>query len=276
MAISKQQPMRPAEIDLIDAVNEHEQTLNLHTQSLNTLANGLASETSNREAADIALGVRIDNEAQARTNADTALGIRIDNETQARTAADTALGRRIDNEAQARANGDAALQGQIGEGFSPSFTIAQSLSATNAAVSDIETEIGNGFDSQNTITAYTQALDLFLGTRTDLDDTVVNSILALAASSETLESFVSRFKIGCINNVTIPANDSISTSATFAEPFDSSDSCVLFAQVITNELASLFTYTLIDCTYSGFSYSIANSDADAHTVSLGYIAVKVN
>lgn len=258
MAISKQQPMRPAEIDLIDAVNGHEQTLNIHTQSLNTLANGLADETRNRENADLALGGRIDDEAQARTNADNALGLR------------------IGDEAQARANGDATLQGQIGEGFSPSLTIAQSLSATNDAISDIEDEIGNGFDSQNTITAYTQALDLFLGTRTDLDDTVVNSILALAASSETLESFVTRFKIGCINNITIPANDSVSTSETFAEPFESTDSCVLFAQVVTSELASLFTYTLIDCTYSGFSYSIANSDADAHTVSLGYIAVKVN
>lgn len=240
MAISKTQPMRPAEIDLIDAVNEHEQTLNAHTQALNTLSEDLADEIRDREAAD------------------------------------TALGTRIDDEALARANGDADLQGQIGEGFSPNLTIAQSLSATNRAVSDIETEIGNGFDSQNTITAYAQALDLFLGTRTDLDDTVVNSILALAASSETLESFVNRFKIGCINNITIPANDSVSTSATFAEPFDSTDSCVLFAQVITSELANLFTYTLIDCTYSGFSYSIANSDADAHTVSLGYIAVKVN
>ena len=258
MAISKQQPMRPAEIDLIDEVNEHEQTLNLHAQSLNTLAEGLADEISDREIADTALGVRIDSEILARTNADTALG------------------GRIDNEIQARVDGDADLQGQIGEGFSPALTIAQSLSATNAAVSDIETEIGDGFDSQNTITAYAQALDVFLGTRTDLDDTVVNSILALANSSESLESFVSRFKIGCINNVTIPANDSISTSATFAEPFESTDSCVLFAQVVTNELASLFTYTLIDCTYSGFSYSIANSDADAHTVSLGYIAVKVN
>lgn len=222
MAISKQQPMRPAEIDLIDAVNQHEQTLNAHTQSINTLTEDLADEIRDREAADT------------------------------------------------------ALQGQIGEGFSPSLTIAQSLSATNNAVADIDAEIGDGFDSQNTITAYVQALDLFIGTRTDLDDTVVNSILALATSSETLESFVSRFKIGCINNLTIPANDSISTSATFAEPFESTDSCVLFAQVITNELASLFTYTLIDCTYSGFSYSIANSDADAHTVSLGYIAVKVN
>lgn len=258
MAISKQQPMRPAEIELVDASNQHELTLQSHTQSLNRLSEDLADEIRDRENADLALGGRIDDEIQARANADNALVLR------------------IDDEAQARANGDANLQGQIGEGFSPALTIAQSLSATNTAITSIESEIGNGFDAENTITAYANALDTFLGNRESLDDTVVNSILALAQGSEALETFAQRFKIGCINNVTIPANDSISTSATFAEPFEANDTCVLFAQVVTNELASLFTYTLIDCTYSGFSYSIANSDADAHTVSLGYVAIKVN
>lgn len=194
MAISKQQPMRPAEIALVDASNAQELTLQAHTQSLNTLTEGLTDE------------------------------------------------------ALARIIGDANLQGQI----------------------------GIGFDAQNTITDYANALNVFLGNRADLDDTVVNSILALAQGSEVLETFAQRFKIGYIDNLTIPANDSISTSATFAEPFAADDACVLFAQVVTSETASLFTYTLIDCTYSGFSYSIANSDADAHTVSLGYVAVKVN
>lgn len=98
MAISKQQPMRPAEIALIDASNSHESTLGIHQASLNTLAEGLADEISDREAADTQLGVRIDNETQAR------------------------------------ANGDAALQGQLGEGFSTALTVAQSLDATNRQV----------------------------------------------------------------------------------------------------------------------------------------------
>lgn len=97
-----------------------------------------------------------------------------------------------------------------------------------------------------------------------------------AQSLNTLETFASRFKIGYISNITIPANDSVSTSETFAEPFAQDDVCVLFAQVVANDPANLFTYTLVACAYSGFSYSIANSDAEAHTVSLGYVAVKVN
>ena len=78
MAISKQQSMRPAEIELIDASNQHESTLQEHAQSLETLDENLNTETTDRETADTALGTRIDNEAQARTDADTALGTRID------------------------------------------------------------------------------------------------------------------------------------------------------------------------------------------------------
>ena len=113
MAISKQQSMRPAEIELIDATNQHESTLQAYAQSLETLDKSLTAETTDRKSADTALGTRIENETQARTDADTELGTRIDNEAQARTDADTELGTRIDNEAQARTSSDANLQGQI-------------------------------------------------------------------------------------------------------------------------------------------------------------------
>lgn len=105
---------------------------------------------------------------------------------------------------------------------------------------------------------------------------LTQSLDTLATSFESLESFVNLFKIGRINNVNIPPNDSVTVRVTFTGPFDSTDCYVVLAQVITNEPASMFTYTLIDCMYSGFSCSIANSDTDMHTVSLGYIAVKVN
>jgi len=222
MAISKTQPMRSAEIEILDKVNTLDNLTVEHTDSINTLTDNLADEILNRQTAD--------------TN----------------------------------------IQEQIGEGFSHSLTIAQSLSATNSAISDIKTEIGNGFDLDNTITAYTAALDTFLGNRTELDDTVVNAILGLVNATEIFDVFRNCFKIGIIENITVPANDSVSTSYVFTTPFESTDSCIILAQVITSELSTLFTYTLIDCTYSGFSYSIANSDADAHTVALGYVAIKVN
>ncbi len=56
----------------------------------------IADEVSAREAADTALGTRIDGETTAREAADTALGTRITDEETARIAADAALGTRID------------------------------------------------------------------------------------------------------------------------------------------------------------------------------------
>ena len=96
MAISKQQSMRPAEIELIDATNQHESTLQAHAQSLETLDKSLTAETTDRKSADTELGTRIDNEAQARTDADTELGTRIANEAQARTSSDANLQGQID------------------------------------------------------------------------------------------------------------------------------------------------------------------------------------
>lgn len=78
MAISKQQSMRPAEIELIDATNQHESTLQAHAQSLETLDKSLTAETTARDSADTALGTRIDNEAQARTSSDANLQGQID------------------------------------------------------------------------------------------------------------------------------------------------------------------------------------------------------
>ena len=71
MAISKQQSMRPAEIELIDATNQH-------AKSLETLDKSLTAETTARDSADTALGTRIDNETQARTSSDANLQGQID------------------------------------------------------------------------------------------------------------------------------------------------------------------------------------------------------
>ncbi len=106
----------------------------------------VADEAAAREAADTALGKRIDAETSERKAADTALGARIDTETQerkdadaaekaarekavaaeakARTDADTALGERVDTEIAdrkaavtaeetARKSADAALDGRV-------------------------------------------------------------------------------------------------------------------------------------------------------------------
>lgn len=227
MAISKQQPMRSAEIELVDTVNTQSDTIITHQQSINILSEGLADEISDRELADNDLGERIDAEIQARVYADAA-------EARARDDADAA-------EARARLQADADINSIIGDGFTPQNTIANTISATNQQV-------------------------LLLGQDVDANSDAI----------QDLQAFTEKIKIGKIDNIVIPANDSISTSYTFDNPFPSDAACILLAQVVTDELSTLFTYTLIDCTYSGFSYSIANSDADQHTVALGFVAVNVD
>lgn len=212
MAISKTQPMRPAEIELVNTVNAQTSTLANHTQAIADLNTGLATETS------------------------------------ARTQADTTLDGKITAEENQRIAGDNAINAVIGDGFSDQNTITNTLSATNQQVSSISDDLT---DVQSDVT--------------DLQSDVANLLL-----------FEGRIQIGNVTNLTIPANDSISTSETFAQPFDSGADCIVLAQVVTSESSTLFTLAITDCTYSGFSYTIANSDADAHTVSLGYVAIKTS
>lgn len=213
MAISKTQPMRPAEIELVDTVNAQDVTLANHTQGINQLSNRLTDEQA------------------ARINADTGLAQDLANETLEREQLYDSLSGRITNEQTDRIQADT--------------TLTNSLSATN------------------------QQVLLLSGEVTDLE----SDTLQLQSDVAALNAFNGKLKIGRVDNLVIPANDSLSTSATFDVPFEQTANCILLAQVITHELSTLFDFTLIDCTYSGFSFSIANSDVDSHTVSLGYLAI---
>lgn len=132
MAISKTQPMRSAEIDLVDGFNQLESDVAdeiLARQNADAaLGDRIDDEILARQSADTALGSRIDDEITNRTNADMALGGRIDNEILARQDADTSLGGRISDEAGARANADTEIMNVIGSGFSALNTIASNIS----------------------------------------------------------------------------------------------------------------------------------------------------
>lgn len=64
--ISKSQPMRPAEIELVEQVNEN-------TTNVATLTAGLANEITDRTNADTTLQNNIDSERNARVAADNTL-----------------------------------------------------------------------------------------------------------------------------------------------------------------------------------------------------------
>lgn len=138
----------------------------------------------------------------------------------------------------------AGVQSIIGEGFSDQLTIAQSLSATNAAVSSIDGDV------------------------TELQGNVESLQTAFNALSGAL-------KIGATEEITVPANDSYSSSFSYPQPFEDTSKSFVVLGFADDLLQGTLELTLIDSTYSGFSYSINNTDADPATVTIGYLAVKV-
>lgn len=99
MAISKVQPMRPAEIELVDLANG--------------LETGLAQEVSERKAADATLQTDIDAETKTRSDMDKLLQSNIDTEAVTRGNADATLQKAIETEETNRVEGDRTLQDNI-------------------------------------------------------------------------------------------------------------------------------------------------------------------
>lgn len=131
MTISLQQPMRPAEIELVTQGNQN-------TTDISEQTSKLASEIATRANADTSLSNRITSEVNARESADTALGNRITKETNARENADTQLSGSIANETNSRVNGDASLRSQIQQ-VSAKFPVTTS-NITDKAVTSSKLE----------------------------------------------------------------------------------------------------------------------------------------
>lgn len=155
-------------------------------------------------------------------------------------------------------------------------SIANEISNRITAVQNVQNQVLLLGNEVNSITTQIDNIADDLENTSDAVIDIQGDLTSISSDVANLLLFEGKIQIGNINNLIIPANDSLSTSETFAEPFDENSNCIVFAQVITSELSTLFNFTLIDCTYSGFSYSISNSDADSHTVSLGYIAIRTS
>lgn len=145
----------------------------------------------------------------------------------------------------------AGIQSIIGEGFSDQLTIAQSLSATNEAVSGIDDDV------------------------TDLQESVSGVQANVSALQTAFNALSGALKIGATEEITVPANDSYSSSFSYPQPFADTSKSFVILGFADDLLQGTLELTLIDSTYSGFSYSITNTDADPATVTVGYLAVKV-
>ena len=117
MSVSLQQPMRPAEIALVELANANEADI--------------AQEITNREAADTTLQNNISAEETARKESDATLQSNINAEASARETADTTLQNNISAEETARKQEDGKLQSGIDE-INAKFPVATDNIADNS------------------------------------------------------------------------------------------------------------------------------------------------
>lgn len=169
-------------------------------------------------------------------------------EVRDRDAADTLLEGAIQNEAEARAQ-----------------AIQDEAEARAQAVQGVQTQIGNGF-SQTSVTdslSATNQLLFQLGNEQDALSESVSGILAI----------LDKLKFGMTVEVIVPANDSYAGSYVYSEPFDSSAQILVMLGFADGPMPATLSLTLVDSSYSGFSYSISNTDTDPATVTVGYLAI---
>ena len=200
MSVSLQQPMRPAEIALVELANANEATIaqeiaerkaaditlqnNIDAEETarkaadTTLQNNIDAEASARKAADTTLQANIDAEASARKAADATLQNNIDAEETVRKAADTTLQANIDAEASARKAADATLQAGIDE-VNAKFPVTTGSIADNAITSD---KIADGAINTIDLNTGIQNQLSFLASVPDLEFGTTNSFDVSASS----------------------------------------------------------------------------------------------
>ena len=104
--IDRKQPMRPAEIDLLNQVDAN--TADIATQTAR-----LTQEIADRTNGDNVLQSKLTQEIADRTNGDNVLQSKLTQEIADRTNGDNVLQSNIDAEASARADADATLQQSV-------------------------------------------------------------------------------------------------------------------------------------------------------------------
>lgn len=136
--------------------------------------------------------------------------------------------------------------------------LADEVSDRELAIAGVQSIIGEGFSEQLTIAQSVSGVQA-----------------SVAALQTALNALSGALKIGATEEITVPANDSYSSSISYPQPFADTSKSFVVLGFADDLLQGTLELTLIDSTYSGFSYSITNTDADPANVTIGYLAVKV-
>lgn len=276
--INRKQPMRPAEIDLLNQVDTN--TADIATQTAR-----LTQEIADRTNADNVLQHNIDAEAKTRGDADTTLQNNIDTEESERKTADTTLQQNINNEASARQNADYALQANINaeqtRAKSAEDTITTNLNseiyrakeaeqANATAISDettARTNADTGLQSSiNEINAKFPVQTVNIGdaqvTVAKLEQTIQNQLTFL--QSVPVQEF------GTSNTINVQANSNATIDINFGSTKTKAPIVLCGLQSASGNLSCIVS----GVTNQQFSVTVYNnSNADVSGVTIDWLAI---
>ena len=250
--INRKQPMRTAEIDLLNQVDTN-------TGDIETNRKNLAQEVINRTNADTALGNRITQETIARTQADTQLQANIDTETNQRKAADTQLQTNLGNEVTRAKAAEVANSTAITNEVTRATTAEQTLTTNlgNEVTRAKAAEVANA----NSITSLQGRFPI------QTDDIgvsqVTNAKLEYSIQQQlTFLQTVPAMEFGTSNSVDVSANSNVTVDVTFGSTKTKAPivlcglqhtsgnlSCIVTG--VTNQQFSVTVYNLSSTAVSG-------------------------
>lgn len=130
------------------------------------------------------------------------------------------------------------------------------------------------------IETLTEGLAAEVRDRSTADTALTNSIgetnqqvLELAEDISSILAQLENIKFGMTVEITVPASDSYEGSYVYPEPFAPSANSLVMLGFANAPLQDTLSLALVDSTYSGFSYSITNTDTDPATAIVGYLAI---
>lgn len=150
-----------------------------------------------------------------------------------------------------------------------SNTHAQNIETISDDLAETKRQLGNGFTE-------TSVTDSLSATNRQVF-ALTNDVNAMEQTSiPALQSFVNRFRLGATEQITVEAAGSYSSSLVYQTPFESTDLTFVMLGFADDLPLTDLSINLIDSTYSGFSYSVANTGSDDVDLRIGFLAVKVN
>ena len=260
--INRKQPMRPAEIDLLNQVDTNTADIATQTKRLtqeiadrtngdNVLQSKLTQEIADRTNGDNVLQSNIDAEAKERADADTTLQHNIDAEAKARADADTKLQNNIDAEAKARADADTTLQ--------------TSIDIVNAKFPVMNANIGD-----------LQVTNEKLATNAVSTDRVIDKSITAAKLEQAIQDQLTFLKsvpaqeFGTSNAIDVQANSNMSINISFERTKTEAPIVLCGLQSTSGKLSCIVT----GVTNQQFSVTVYNlSSTDVSGITIDWLAI---